>query len=249
MSNLTRPLLLQWSRRFEGTPDQLAIMRRWLRELLPSCPAREDLLTIGGELAANAVTHTRSGLPGGTFSAHISWSPEIIRLVIGDQGAPKRPVVVTDSNGTGGLGLSLVSKVAQRWGVVGTENGRRVWADIAWNHGGDPIPAALEVLRHQYPEAHAWYGSDTATWWAALPWAGLISAQSPSLLGGQLAEKYAHRKAACASLWNPASTMNAARPGPRSPFPASHLPAVRSATPNGAAITGPPISPAGRRTP
>lgn len=161
-SNLTTALRLQWSRRFAGTPRQVACARHWIQELLPSCSAQQDLVTIASELAANAVKHTRSQRQGGVFSVEISWNPDVIRLVVGDQGSPTPPVVVIDSDGIGGLGLFVVSKLAQKWGVTGGEDGRNVWADIPWNHGGDPVQAVLAVLRHQYPEASAWYGASSA---------------------------------------------------------------------------------------
>lgn len=162
-------LRLRWSRRFPGTPEQVARTRHWLQELLPPCQARSDLLTIASELAANAVRHTRSQLPGGTFGMNVSWSPDIVRLVVGDQGAPTPPAVVPDSDGTGGLGLLVVSKMALQWGVAGGAGGRNVWADLPWHHDGDPVPAVLAVLAHQYPDSPAWHGQGTGKWRAALP--------------------------------------------------------------------------------
>src|SRR5271156_1947022 len=66
---------LCWSRRFPGTPEQVAGMRHWLRELLPPCNARDDLLAIASELASNAVRHTHSRRPGGAFGVEVSWCP------------------------------------------------------------------------------------------------------------------------------------------------------------------------------
>lgn len=121
---------LRWERRFPGTPEQPAAARHWIQALLPTGPAQEDLLTIAGELTANAIRHTRSQAPGGTFGVTVCWHPGFTRLVVSDQGSPTAPVLVTHSDGTGGLGLFVVSKLASQWGVTGGEDGHNVWADV-----------------------------------------------------------------------------------------------------------------------
>lgn len=184
---------LRWARRFPGTAEQPARARHWIQALLPPCPARDDLITVTSELASNAVRHTRSQAPGGTFGVTVSWNPDLVRLVVSDQGSPAPPVLVTGSDGTSGLGLVLVSKLARQWGVTGGEDGRNVWADLPQDHGADPVPAVLDVLHHQYPGARAWYGEHTGRWWAAPPQGpdadALISAESPGQLNDLLAER------------------------------------------------------------
>lgn len=180
---------LQWSRRFPGTAASPSAARHWLQGLLPPCEAQDDLVTIAGELTANAVTHTRSGLPDGTFRIDISWTPELIRLVVGDDGASKPPRLITDSESTTGRGLLLVNGMARQWGVVGGEGGRRVWADIPQTPAVDPVDAVLAVIHHEHPEVSAWYGALTQQWWALVgygPAAGLISAESASQLTSML---------------------------------------------------------------
>lgn len=189
-------LRLRWSRDFPGSAASPAGARRWIRELLPPGETQDELLTIAGELTANAVTHTRSGLPGGTFSVEISWSPGLIRLIVGDRGAPTPPRLITDSDGTAGRGLLLVSEMARQWGVTGGQDGRRVWADLPQDPGADPVTAVLAVIQHQHPEATAWYGPATGQWWALLQQgaaAGLISAESPSRLTLMLDNKLERR--------------------------------------------------------
>lgn len=190
----SRVLHLQWSRQFPGTAEQAAGARHWMQALLPSCPARDDLLTIAGELTANAVTHTRSRHPSRTFSIEVSWSPELVRLMVGDQGSPTPPVLVTDADGTCGRGLFLVNEMALQWGVLGGSDGRRVWADVRWDRDSDPVAAVLAVLCHQFPGTHAWYGASSGKWRAALPTGDgddVLSADTPARLNRLLTERIA----------------------------------------------------------
>lgn len=177
----TSVLRLQWARRFPGTAAGAAAARHWIQRLLPPSEAQDDLISIAGELTANAVTHTRSGHPDGTFGVEVSWNPELIRLTVTDQGAPSPPRLITDSVGAGGRGLFLVSQLASQWGVVGDQETRRVWAELQPDQVRDPVPAVLAVIEHQHPGSTAWYGEITGQWWA-VDERRLISADSPSQL-------------------------------------------------------------------
>jgi hypothetical protein len=160
---------------------------------------------IVSELATNAVTHTESGRSGGRFSVELAWSPGLLRIVVGDQGAPSPPRLVEEAGGTSGRGLLIVDQLSQTWGVAGDPAGRWVWADVPWP-GGPPtqVPGSnssvggeLARLRRAYPGVPAWYGHATRTWWAALPETGiadeLISAPSPTALDRMLAGRHIHR--------------------------------------------------------
>jgi anti-sigma regulatory factor (Ser/Thr protein kinase) len=111
-------------------------MRQWLRSLLPDCAALEDVLTVASELAANAVCHTRTGR-GGWFAVEITWVPELVRVAVADLGGISIPALREDPDGVHGRGLILTRALSTRTGVLGDHNGRKVWADIAWN-GPEP---------------------------------------------------------------------------------------------------------------
>jgi anti-sigma regulatory factor (Ser/Thr protein kinase) len=104
-----------WPRGFPGEKAQVPTMRAWMEGFLPACDALDDLLLIAAELAANAVTHTRSGQPAGQFTVDVTWSPDCARVVVGDQGSDEVP----DSPGPGqpayaetGRGLLLVHSLS-----------------------------------------------------------------------------------------------------------------------------------------
>src|SRR5258707_3448093 len=89
---MTVPPPLWWSRRFQGEASQVREVRTWMEGFLPACAPLDDLVMIASELATNAVTHTRSGEPGGQFSADVTWSAESARIAVGDQGSDEGPV-------------------------------------------------------------------------------------------------------------------------------------------------------------
>jgi serine/threonine-protein kinase RsbW len=130
---------MRWSRVFSGEPAQLRMMRRWIRDLLPPCPALDDLVSVVDELAVNALAHTASG-HGGWFSVEVLLTHDLVRVVVGDQGSPTEPHVIHDLQGEGGRGLLLVSELSIGMGVSGGADGRFVWADLPWAANGGTIP-------------------------------------------------------------------------------------------------------------
>lgn len=129
----------QW-RILPGRAPELARLRRWLVRLLPDATARDDVVTIAVELAANAIQHTASG-QGGAFTVEIRWltEPSRIRVTVADTGAAARPRWPRRAPGVGtsGYGLYMVRRLASRTGVSGGRRGRHVWAEVAWT--GPPV--------------------------------------------------------------------------------------------------------------
>src|SRR5579875_1091819 len=56
---------------YPGTAEHVSTVRADLRLLLHDCPIADDVILCASELAANAATHSRSCLPGGTFTVRI----------------------------------------------------------------------------------------------------------------------------------------------------------------------------------
>ena len=169
-----------WLRAFPGTPEQVTHARHWVERLLPECDPRAILALVTSEFCTNAVTHTRSGAPGGQVTVHLAWSPGTVRLTVGDQGSPKPPEVVTALlEQEHGRGLSMVNAMTAGWGFADGSRGRWVWADLPWLSGGGPeriasdgaLPAAEAVrgLRRAYPGIRVGYAGAPAMWWATLP--------------------------------------------------------------------------------
>jgi serine/threonine-protein kinase RsbW len=64
----TPALVRESAQTFPGHPDQVGRARAFLARFLGSSPAADDAVLLVSELAANAVTHSASGQPGGTFT-------------------------------------------------------------------------------------------------------------------------------------------------------------------------------------
>lgn len=119
-------------RAFPGHERELAGLRRWLETLLPTCPARHDVILVACELAGNAIVHTATGR-GGWFTAEITWRGTTVRMTVSDGGSPTEPVVIADPDAERGRGLRLVHGLSERTGVKGDSRGRRVWAEVTWD--------------------------------------------------------------------------------------------------------------------
>ena len=53
---------------YPGTAENVSTVRADLRPLLHDCPAADEVILCASELAANAVLHSNTRLPGGTFT-------------------------------------------------------------------------------------------------------------------------------------------------------------------------------------
>ncbi|GAA0943215.1 hypothetical protein GCM10009560_56370 [Nonomuraea longicatena] len=130
-----------------------------LRRLGHSPGVVESAETLVAELAANAVRHTASGDPRGTFILEVSAEARdarvLVTVAVHDQGSEDGcPVVrpVSDTSG-GGRGLMLVAALAHRWGFhqSGATHARVVWAELvsgvagASGDGFVPEPAGVRA--------------------------------------------------------------------------------------------------------
>lgn len=77
-----------WEKTYPGLPAQARAVRADLRPLLAGCPAAADALLLVSELAANAITHSDSGHPGGTFTIRLTHQPgRGVQAEVRDQGS------------------------------------------------------------------------------------------------------------------------------------------------------------------
>jgi serine/threonine-protein kinase RsbW len=119
------------SRVLPGRPDQVREARAFLRDVLGSCPVIDTALLVCSEMAANAVQHSRSARPGGTFTvcARIrtgAWA----WVEVQDEGgrwAEKKP-----SSDERGRGLVVVEEVADYWDIRETDESRVICARLDW---------------------------------------------------------------------------------------------------------------------
>jgi serine/threonine-protein kinase RsbW len=119
---------------FPGRSASVPQARRFVAGLLDDeFGARDDVLLLVSEVAANAVRHSASG-DGGEFEVAVSVTAGLVRVDIGDQGGASEPHL-TDQDGladalTGGRGLRIVDALAAKWGHAGDELGRVVWFEV-----------------------------------------------------------------------------------------------------------------------
>lgn len=125
-------VLRQSNRVFPGHERELSRLRRWLCSLLPDCPERDEVLSVATELGSNALEHTASGDPGGSFAVQVAWHQCLVQVAVADGGGPGEPRVIQDLDGERGRGLLLVHGLSARTGWTGDERGRVVCAQIAW---------------------------------------------------------------------------------------------------------------------
>lgn len=91
---------------------------------------RGDLLLLLTELVTNAVRH--SGVrPEQSVRVELRWSPGRVRGEVVDPGTSfTKARVRFRRDETGGWGLLLVDRIADRWGVTRIATGTRVWFEI-----------------------------------------------------------------------------------------------------------------------
>jgi anti-sigma regulatory factor (Ser/Thr protein kinase) len=124
-------------RSYPARPDQVARVRALLAGMLGDCPAAADVILMADELVTNAVLHSRSHEPGGTFRLRILISDgDSVRIEVADAGgewaSPGGRNGAIDGSGLGGRGLCIVAALAASWGVEGDETGRTAWFTVGW---------------------------------------------------------------------------------------------------------------------
>jgi anti-sigma regulatory factor (Ser/Thr protein kinase) len=130
---------------FPGVAESVRAARQMIRQAIGEAPAAEAAALVVSELATNAIAYTRSGLPGGTFTASVTGAPGGgVVVSVTDQGpraAGQAPHVVTGGQPAQehGRGLAIVAAVAAGWGTELTPAGRVTWCVL---RGETPAPAA-----------------------------------------------------------------------------------------------------------
>jgi anti-sigma regulatory factor (Ser/Thr protein kinase) len=115
---------------YPGTTEQIRTVRADLRGLLGDCPVAHDVILCASELAANAATHSRSRMPGGTFTVRTTISPGNYAWVeVEDSGGPWTPAI---NDPTRRHGLDIVCALASDWGIDGDDAVRVIWARFDW---------------------------------------------------------------------------------------------------------------------
>jgi serine/threonine-protein kinase RsbW len=88
-------------REFAGRPESIRVARRWvqcvLREADVSAEVVDAAVVCASELATNAILHTASGDPDGTYLVLVRVTASLAWVLVVDQGSEKVPVVKPNS--------------------------------------------------------------------------------------------------------------------------------------------------------
>ena len=115
---------------YPGGAEHIGAVRADLRAVLGDCPRADDVILCASELAANAAQHSRSRLPGGTFTVRATVSPDrYARIEVQDNGGPWTQAVTGSARHHG---LDIIGAVADAWGSGGDHATRTVWARFDW---------------------------------------------------------------------------------------------------------------------
>src|SRR5215467_5648485 len=115
---------------YPARPEHVRQARADARGLLAGCPAADEVILCLSELATNAVLHSSSRRPGGTFTVRIGSRPGAdIRLEVEDDGGPW---LASAPDPGSGRGLDIIGALAAEWGVATSPAGRTVWARFDW---------------------------------------------------------------------------------------------------------------------
>jgi serine/threonine-protein kinase RsbW len=115
---------------YPGSAERIRAVRADLRLILHDCPMADDVILCASELAANAALHSRSRLPGGTFTVHVKISPgDHAWIEVEDGGGPWTP---NPGDAARAHGLDIVRTLASDCGIDGDDHARTVWARFEW---------------------------------------------------------------------------------------------------------------------
>ncbi|MFF8284302.1 ATP-binding protein [Streptomyces albus] len=133
-----------WELTCPGLPEEIGRVRRWIRDVLHDSSHSDDAALIVSELGSNALLHSASGGPNGSFHVSLHRSPGTVVLAVTDTGggATKPHVETPDENDIHGRGLGLVAALADRVRVSGDDYGRTVTVEINDQHQAPAKPSA-----------------------------------------------------------------------------------------------------------
>ncbi|MFJ5780182.1 ATP-binding protein [Streptomyces sp. NPDC093094] len=124
-----------WGLTCPGFPEEVSRARRWTRDILRGSPLAEDAELIVSELSANAVLHTASGRQSGSFHLAVAVSAQVVAVSVTDDGATGTAPKVehqdqADESAEHGRGLGMVSALAHRVVIHGSDQGHTVTAEL-----------------------------------------------------------------------------------------------------------------------
>lgn len=133
-----RPQGTAFERSYLGTTEQVREVCADLTAITDGCPLSDDLVLITSELATNAIIHSRSGRPAGTFTVRVTLYPDDYAWVeVIDQGGEW-------ISSRRRHGLTALASIAGdgNWGVDGDEACHVAWfrLDLPQRHPAPRLP-------------------------------------------------------------------------------------------------------------
>jgi anti-sigma regulatory factor (Ser/Thr protein kinase) len=123
------PQVLELRFRHAARPTAIGRARHEVEEVLTQADVDRrtsgDLMLLVSELVTNAVRHARSD----RFEVRLGVRPDRLRLEVHDEGAGFEPEIAPSDDGTGGYGLFIVDRLADRWGVE-RDAGGVIWLEL-----------------------------------------------------------------------------------------------------------------------
>ncbi len=123
------------TREYPGRPESVREARTLVRAALGAGhPAADAAVLCASELVANAVAHTRSGLPGGTVGVAITSTLDAVEVRVRDDGGTQVPPPRGSHparSSEHGRGLLIVDALSAEWGIVCCPGGRVAWCRVA----------------------------------------------------------------------------------------------------------------------
>ncbi len=116
--------------------DQVQVARAFISVILAACPAADDAVLCVSELATNAVLHSASRNPGGTFTVRAAIFDDCVRVEVEDNGGHWEDRLYRDSRPHG---LDIVRELAADYGRDGGPlTGWVAWARLDWRPASRP---------------------------------------------------------------------------------------------------------------
>ena len=115
-----------------GGTDAAWFARRAIADDDPTLPLslRDDLSLLVTELVTNAVRHG-GATPDRPLKLEIRRQADCIHVEVVDPGTRfDLPAPSTNGDSSGGWGLFLVDRIADRWGIGPAPDGTRVWFEL-----------------------------------------------------------------------------------------------------------------------
>jgi len=112
-----------------GRPEYVRAARQFVaRTIGDDHPKVDAAVLLTSELVTNAVTHSRSRLPGGTIELVVATKSSGLLISVTDNGSDaKVPTIGVSQDGANGNGLLLVESLADVWGYLHDSARTVVW--------------------------------------------------------------------------------------------------------------------------